>query len=166
MKKGLAIILLFALAFTACEKSDEETTYNPSTDGIAGEWYSSGDNVAPLLVSFEIDSLYANFETNNTYLVESYANGAKTTFNGTYTQEKSSVDGIWNIVLNQSTPTAVTSEGIFEINATGSEYTMTYEVVQTEPALGTAPTAEAGFGSTSGGALGNMNIQKFVKIQK
>lgn len=166
MKKGLAIFLLFALAFTACKKSDEETTYNPSTDGIVGEWYSSGDNVSALLVTyFAIDSIYANFESNNTYLVESYSQGAKTTYAGTYTMEKSGTGDIWNIVLNQSTPTAVTSEGIFEITGSGSNYTMKYEVTQTEPSIGaSAATAEAGFGSTAGGAFGTTNIQTFVKL--
>lgn len=132
--------------------------------GITGEWYSSGSNVAPLLAYFLIDSIYAKFEANNTYLVESYASGAKTTYTGTFTQEKSGIGNIWNIVLNQSAPTAITSEGIFEITAANGGYTMKYEVVQTEPSLGTAPTAEAGFGSSSGGTLGTMNIQTFVKI--
>ena len=66
--------------------------------------------------------------------------------------------------MNQSTPSAVTSEGIFEITKVGEGYTMRYEVVQTEPDIGaTPPTATAGFGSSNGGALGQMNIQKFVK---
>ena len=42
---------------------------------------------------------------------------------------------------------------------------MQYEVAQTTPSIGaTAPTADAGFGSTSGGALGTTNIQNFIKI--
>lgn len=41
---------------------------------------------------------------------------------------------------------------------------MKYEVVQTEPNIGsTPPTPEGGFGSTNGGAIGDINIQKFVK---
>ena len=41
---------------------------------------------------------------------------------------------------------------------------MKYEVVQTEPNIGaTPPTASAGFGSSNGGALGQSNVQKFVK---
>ncbi|MGE0077595.1 MAG: hypothetical protein AB7S48_07035 [Bacteroidales bacterium] len=168
MKKLFAIALLLSFTFVACDKSDDDDTTDPQKIGIVGEWYSSGDNVAVLLsYYFAVDSIYAKFDSNNTYLVESYSSGAKTTYTGTYTQEKSSVGTIWNIVLNQSSPTAVTSEGIFEISTTTSPYTMQYEVAQTTPSIGaTAPTADAGFGSTSGGALGTTNVQKFVKIVK
>jgi hypothetical protein len=168
MKRTLVLMMVFALAFSACKKSDEDKSYSPTKDGIVGEWYSSGSNVSGLLATyFSIDSIYANFESNNTYLVESYTvSGTKTTYVGTYTQEKSTVDLIWNIVLNQSSPTAVVSEGIFEITKVDSEYEMQYEVAQTTPSIGaTAPTADAGFGSTSGGALGILNIQNFIKIK-
>ena len=166
MKKVFAIIMLLTLVIVACQKSDEEVTYDPATDGVVGEWYSSGTNVSTLLVTyFSIDSIYALFEENNTYLVESFAAGSKTTYSGTYVQTKSGTGDIWNITLNQSTPTAVTSEGIFLITKVGDGYTMQYEVAQTEPNIGaTAPTAAAGFGSTSGGALGDWNIQTFVKF--
>jgi hypothetical protein len=168
MKKIFAVIALFSMVFVACQKSDEETKYDPTTDGVVGEWYSSGSNVATLLVTyFQVDSIYANFEANNTYLVESYSGGSKTTYTGTYLQTKSTVGQIWNITLNQSSPTAVTSEGIFEITKSGDSYTMKYEVAQTEPNIGaTAPTASGGFGSTSGGALSDWNVQKFVKIME
>lgn len=168
MKKLIAIALLLSVTFIACEKSDDGDTTDPQKIGVVGEWYSSGDNVAVLLSTyFAVDSIYAKFDSNNTYLVESYSNGAKTTYTGTYTQEKSGVGTIWNIVLNQSSPTAVTSEGIFDISTAVNPYTMQYEVAQTTPSIGaTAPTAEAGFGSTSGGALGTMNIQSFIKIVK
>lgn len=166
MKKLIALALLFSFAFVACEKSDDDESTDPQKIGIVGEWYSSGDNIAVLLsYYFGVDSIYAKFNSNNTYLVESYASGAKTTYEGTYSQEKSGVDLIWNIILNQSTPTAVVSEGIFEISTSSTPYTMQYEVAQTTPSIGaTPPTAEAGFGSTSGGQLGSTNIQKFVKI--
>lgn len=168
MKKLILILFAFTLVISSCKKSEEEDVYNPAEDGLAGEWQSSGSNVAVLLVTyFGVDSIYANFATNNTYLVESFAEGAKTTYSGTYVQTKSTTGNIWKIVLNQSSPTAVTSEGIFEITKTGEQYTMKYEVAQTTPSIGaTAPTPEAGFGSTSGGALGTINIQTFVQIVK
>jgi len=168
MKKLLVVFVAALFVISACSKSDDDTSYNPSSDGIVGEWYSSGANVSTLLVTyFAIDSIYAKFEANNTYLVESYASGAKTTYTGTFTQEKSGTGSIWNIVLNQSAPIAVTSEGIFEITDVKSGYTMKYEVAQTEPNIGaTAPTAAAGFGSTSGGVLGTANVQTFVKMVK
>ncbi|HQO50459.1 MAG TPA: hypothetical protein PK939_08515 [Bacteroidales bacterium] len=168
MKKLMLILFAFSIVLTSCKKSEEEDVYNPAEDGLVGEWQSSGANVSGLLVTyFGIDSVYGKFNTNNTYLVESFAEGAKTTYTGTYVQTKSTTGSIWTIVLNQSSPTAVTSEGIFEITKSGTSYTMKYEVAQTTPSIGaTAPTPAGGFGSTSGGALGNLNVQTFVQIVK
>lgn len=169
MKKAIIFGMLLTLVFVSCEKSEDD---GPETDpqkiGIVGEWYSSGDNVAVLLSAYlSVDSIYAKFNQDNTYLVESFADGAKTTYAGTYSQEKSGTGTIWNITLNQSTPTALTSEGIFDISTATNPYTMQYEVAQTEPSIGaTPPTAAAGFGSTNGGALGTMNVQKYIKIVK
>lgn len=168
MKKLFFILISVALIVSACKKSEEVEVYNPSTDGVVGTWISEGSNVSVLLQTyFAIDSITATFESNNTYLVESYSAGAKTTYAGTYVQTKPSSGTIWTIVLNQSTPTAVTSEGIFEITGTSPNFTMKYEVAQTEPNIGaTAPTVEGGFGSTSGGALSTWNVQTFVKVNK
>jgi len=164
--KKLAFFLMLAVAFVSCEKSDDDSSTDPQKIGIVGEWYSSGTDVSTLLVTyFQIDSIYAKFESNNTYIVKSRSNGAITTYTGTYTQTKSGVNTIWNIVLNQSSPSAVTSEGIFDISTATTPYSMQYEVVQTSPSIGaTPPTAAAGFGSSNGGALGTWNIQKFKKI--
>ncbi len=170
MKKLIFILVAaMAFAFSACEESTEEDVYNPTTDGIIGEWQSSGANVAVLLKTyFKVDSIYAKFNANNSYLVESYASGTKTTYSGVFTQTKSTTGAIWTITLEQNTPTAVTSEGIFEITQNASiktKYTMKYEVVQTTPSIGaTAPTPTAGFGSSSGGVLGTTNVQTFVNI--
>ena len=169
MKKFFALMILASVAFVACDKSDDD---GPETDpkviGIVGEWYSSGTNVAPLLGAIGVDSVYAKFESNNTYVVESFSDGSKTTLTGTYVQEKSSNGTIWTIVLNQSTPNTLTSEGIFEISSSATPYTMNYEVAQTNPVITgvTPPTVEGGFGSTSNGAYGNLNIQKYIKIVK
>lgn len=164
MKKVLVFGMMLAVTLIGCDDDDND---DPQKVGIVGEWYSAGDNVAVLLSAyFNVDSIYAKFEANNTYLVESFdVDGAKTTYTGTYVQTKSGVGTIWNITLNQSSPTAVTSVGIFDISTATNPYTMQYEVAQTEPSIGaTPPTAAAGFGSTNGGALGTWNIQKFVKI--
>ncbi len=165
MRKLFFILIAVATLFYACEKSEVEDAYNPTEDGIVGDWLSKGTDVAPLLSTyFAVDSITANFKNNNTYAVVSYAGGVPTNYVGTYVQTKSGTGAIWTIKLSQSTPTAVTSEGIFEITKVGENYTMKYEVVQTEPDIGaTPPTASAGFGSSNGGALGDMNIQKFVK---
>jgi hypothetical protein len=169
MKNVFLLLVGITLFAAACKESEEVTpVYNPSTDGLVGEWYSSKTNIAPLLVSFKIDSLYAKFNANNTYRVESFVAGAKTTLEGTYAQKKSDVGSIWTITLNQSTPTALTSEGIFEITKEASgKFLMKYEVVQTTPSISaTPPTPTGGFGSTNGGKLGTINIQKYLKIEK
>ena len=165
MRKLFFILAAVATLFYACEKSEVEDVYNPSEDGIVGNWLSAGADVATLLSTyFAVDSITANFKNNNTYAVVSYSGGVPTNYVGTFVQTKSGTGIIWTIKLNQSTPSAVTSEGIFEITKVGEGYTMKYEVVQTEPDIGaTPPTASAGFGSSNGGALGQMNIQKFVK---
>jgi hypothetical protein len=168
MKNLIALALLFSVVFISCEKSSDDNTTDPQKIGIVGEWYSSGTNVATLLGYLGIDSIYAKFNDDNTYLVESFASGAKTTLTGTYTQAKSGVGNIWTITLNQGSPTSLTSEGMFEIDATASPYTMNYEVAQTEPQITgvTPPIATSGFGSTSGGAYGTSNVQKYIKITK
>jgi hypothetical protein len=137
----------------------------PCEVGIQGKWQSSGDNVAPLLVqSFATDSIYAEFNTDFTYLVEQYdTSGAKLELIGTYTQEESEVAGIWTITVQQSAPSVLTSEGIFEIN----DNTMRYEIAQTSPEIVgvTPPTPDGGFGSTSGGAFGTINIQTYERVE-
>jgi len=145
----------------------QQVTVNLANLGIVGEWYSSGENVAALLaLYFNVDSIYANFMADQTYVVESYdPDGVMTEYLGTYTQTKSEVDGIWTIVLNQSAPSSVTSEGIFGLYIGEAGYDMMYEVVQTEPDLGNAPpTPDGGFGSSNGGALGTINIQKYLLL--
>lgn len=145
----------------------EAKTDNLNELGIVGKWNSAGANLALLLSYAGIDSIYAEFKGDNTYLVESFtADGAKTTLTGTYTQSHSSVTGIWDITVNQASPTALTSVGIFAMSPT-DPITMKYEVAQTDPVIVgvTPPTAAAGFGSTSGGAYGVLNVQTYVKMQ-
>ena len=135
----------------------------PCLVGLQGEWLSAGADVAPLLAGapFNIDSIKADFSTNLTYTVTSYSAGVATVLTGTYIQTESGVGDIWNITVNQTAPSALTSEGIFEV--TGDN--MTYEIVQTQPDIGVAPpTAAAGFGSSGGGAFGMLNIQKYVRV--
>jgi hypothetical protein len=166
MKKSILYLLMFAMVFVACSKSDDDDDNNdPQKIGLVGEWKSVGDDMAPLLVNLGFDSIYAKFESNNTYDVTGYAGGAPVSFIGTYVQTKSGTGNIWDITLNQTTPTPVTSVGIFEVFTNTTPFSMKYEVVQTEPSLGvTPPTAAAGFGSTSGGAFGTINIQTYRKI--
>lgn len=133
------------------------STPNP----IVGVWKSF--DVSPLLAGFGIDSIQATFESGQTYDVSSFAGGAQSSFTGTYTTSNDPVNGIYAITLNQTTPSNATSAGIFEVYVASPD-SMWYEVVQIDPALGTAPTPEAGFGSSSGGALGTTNIQKYSRV--
>lgn len=150
--------------------ADQMKTANLRDIGIIGKWISSGANVAPLLVYAGIDSVYAYFKGDNSYLVESFTpDGSKATLTGTYTQSRPAISttaGIWIITVNQSSPTSLVSEGIFQIFP-GDPLTMKYEIAQTEPAIVgvTPPTAGEGFGSTSAGAYGVMNVQTYVKVK-
>jgi hypothetical protein len=177
MKKLIFTTLAVALVcsagmFSSCSKSDEdndeqEWVYNPANDGLIGEWVSGGDNVAPLFIAYNLaDSAYAKFNSNNTYYVETFLSGARTILEGNFVQVKSNVGNIWTITLNQTTPTALTSGGIFEVTKTGNTYLMKYEIVQIEPPLGTAPTPEGGFGSSSGGVFGEGFVQKYIRIME
>jgi hypothetical protein len=161
-KKFFVMALALTLGFTSCE-DEENTDDTPGVTlvGIQGTWQSSGTDVAPLLVNlFQTDSIYAEFNTNNTYLVEQYSNGAALTLEGTYTQQEDA-NGIWNITVNQTTPATLVSEGIFQVNGNS----MQYEIVQTSPDIGaTPPTAAEGFGSTNGGALGVLNVQVYKRL--
>ncbi|MFW5708308.1 MAG: carboxypeptidase-like regulatory domain-containing protein [Bacteroidota bacterium] len=147
---------------------DVTVTVILAESGIVGTWVSEGDNVAPLLAEYlDIVKIDAEFRTDGTYTVYSYTSEeVETVFEGIYTQNKTTYGQIWEITLEQTVPSAVTSEGIFEItvNPAGGPRTMMYEVVQTNPSLGTAPTAAEGFGSSSGGTLGDTNIQHYVEV--
>jgi len=145
----------------------ESKSANLKEIGILGKWYSSGANVSLLLSTyFGIDSIYADFKADNSYLVESFTTaGSKTTMTGTFTQAKSTTGNIWEITVNQSSPSSLISEGIFELYA-GADVSMKYEIAQTEPQTPgvTPPTAVAGFGSTSGGAYGVTNVQTYIRF--
>lgn len=172
------LLISSSLMLTSCGKDEDKGTCsdgiknqdetgvdcggicNACPEGAHGLWKSYP--VAPVLAPFA-DSIIAEFKADNTYKVDSWKDGARTELTGTYAQTKSGVGNIYNIVLNQSTPSTLTSEGILELSV--DENSMKYEVAQTSPAVTgvTPPTAAAGFGSTSGGAFGELNIQNYVR---
>jgi hypothetical protein len=145
----------------------EDTTAGSTGDcpevAIVGEWLSEGDNVAPLLVDvLGLVSVQASFE-EITYEVNS------TDGDGTMVQQV----GTWSstlcpgsttkhrIVLDQTAPSALTAEGIYEIDGCMDPALMRYEVIQTMPDLGAvAPTCDDDFGE---GQFGAANIQVFVR---
>lgn len=142
------------------------TDFDFTAIGIYGTWVSEGSNVAPLLVSlFKVVKITATFNTNGSYTVtQEDSSGATLDLTGTFTVQKSDVGDIYNIVLDQTTPSVLTATGIYFIASLSTPMEMSYEVVQTTPDIGaTPPTAEGGFGSTNGGALGTWNIQRYVR---
>jgi hypothetical protein len=142
-------------------EADFSKTTTTVESGIIGKW--SAYDISAILQSLSFDdSLYANFKADQSYEVTAFYLGTPLAFKGTYTQTKSASNDIWDIVLTQTLPSAVTSQGIFK-SFTASPDSMWYEVAQVDPAIAgvTPPTAAVGFGSTSGGALGTMNIQKY-----
>lgn len=173
------LLLTVAIAAAGCKKDENTGTCSDGIqnqgetgidcggpcsackEGAHGTWHSFP--VAPLLATF-VDSINATFNTNNTYTVDQWKGGSKTVLSGTYIQTKSGTGNIYNITLNQTTPTTLTAEGIFEVYDNNTK--MRYEVVQTTPAIGAGPaTAAKGFGSSTfnGAALGNNNVQQYVR---
>lgn len=144
--------------------SNFSTIANFSTPSpLIGSWVAY--DVSPLLAGVGITGITADFNANNTYVVTSIADGAQTILEGTYSiTSDANSEGIYAITLNQSSPSSLTSEGIFKVFAASPD-SMWYEVAQTDPAITgvTPPTQSGGFGSTSGGAFGNMNIQKYTR---
>lgn len=136
--------------------------------GIIGEWYSSGDNVSELLVTyFLVDSIYAKFNDDFTMVVHQFNIGNTSgtpdvIYTSSFTMEKSTVGNIWSIEIAQDVPYAAEVSGIFEIKA--DPELLWYEVAQTSGTQNIPPTPETGFGSTNGGAFGDTNIQKFIRM--
>lgn len=136
--------------------------------GIIGRW--SAYDISFILQSSGFDdSLYVEFYADQSYMVTAYQAGIPIIFEGVYQMSETQFDGIWEIVLNQTAlggqPNELTSEGIFKVYPAVQD-SMWYEVAQVDPAVPgvTPPTADQGFGSTSGGAFGTGNIQKYYWI--
>ncbi len=164
-KKTLyATLMLAALAVVACN-DDNGTGPNTNTDELVGTWVSAGSNVAPGLAAapFLTDSIIATFNEDGTYSVTQWSEGQAIGLNGTYTIGNEPAGQIRSIVAVQVSPTAVTSQGIFQITGT----TMKYEIIQVSPALQgvNAPTVGGGFGSTTvnGVSTGTYWIQNYVQ---
>lgn len=159
-RKYVAMAAIAALFAVGCSSDDDGKTVEPDPDYdvIVGKWRSPVP--APILADF-VDSIHVEFRNNQTYAVKSFKDGAVIDLTGTY-ETSDGVGEIRNIVLEQGAPTTLTSVGIYRVS--GDD--LTYEVAQTEPAQPgvTPPTAEAGFGSTSDGAFGELNIQHYKRM--
>lgn len=127
--------------------------------GLTGDWLSAGADLSPLFQneSFDYSRVDATFKSDGSYVVEVLTNGGDIyELIGTYTANSSSDPG--TIELVQDSPYEATAKGIYAVDGD----TLTYEVVQTNPASGcTPPTPTSGFGATDcGGSIGaGDNIQ-------
>ncbi len=155
------------LAMLATDKFDSNTAAKDL--GIIGKWLSDGTNVAPLLVTyFKVLKVEAEFKADFTYKVNQFNIGNATTvpdliFTGTFEIAKSTTGNIWTITCNQELPYVATASGIFEVKTNPD--LLWYEVVQTSGTQNVPPTPEVGFGSSNGGTLGVLNVQKFTRVQ-
>ncbi len=151
-KAILALLVVAGLGVAACGSEDSTGNEN-QVDELVGTWVSKGADVAPGLAAspFFTDSIIATFNENGTYTVVQYYGGTAQpiTLTGTYVAGTQPEGQVRSITANQATPTAVTSEGIFQVSGN----TMKYEVIQVEPALAgvNPPTVSGGFGSTTVG---------------
>ncbi len=151
---------------TSGETTPSEVLVSMSVNdlGIIGKW--SAYDISKILADNGFDdSLYANFYADQSYLVTAFLGGLPFELSGTYEMTKTEIDDIWEITLEQASPSALTSNGIFKVFPAAQD-SMWYEVAQIDPVIPgvTPPTAEEGFGSTSGGLLGTDNVQKYYWI--
>jgi hypothetical protein len=166
--KLLLYVFPVFILIAGCTSDDNNTTAPPPpVNPLVGNWYSEAEDVATLLKFPPVSAaaISAEFRANNTYEVKSFqANGTTTVFSGTWSATLSSVGQIYTIRLEQSMPSALTSEGMFEVNAANPD-SLRYEVIQTVPSLPgfTIPTPTGGFGST-GGLTPGINVQRYKRI--
>ena len=135
----------------------------PPMRTLVGDWVSQGDDLSPLLREggVSLDRVTVSFDRQGGYegLIV-LDTGDEFPFRGSYSvDDRTSPMGI---VLNQSEPQSLTSEGIYAIEADGQGgVLMRYEVVQTQPPTPgfQPPTPSRGFGSTVGVEDPEDNIQ-------
>jgi|GEM_PF-1992430 len=139
---------------------DDDDDVEPAV--LEGNWLSEGEDVAPLLVELtNAVSITATFTADTFTVWTTDGDGQEVNQTGVYTAEPSGVGEIYDILLEQTTPQAITVEGIYEIDNSVSPPIMRYEVVQTSPSVGAEPpTADKGFGGTN---LGDDLTQIFVR---
>ncbi len=168
MRKTWIVMSLAAAALVAaCGKSSTDSS-TQKQDELVGTWLSTGANI-PLglrMAPIKAKSITATFNKNNTYTVVSTdSSNNNVTMTGTWSAGAVATSGALRaITVNQTSPTALTSTGIFQVTGT----TMKYEVIQTSPAIQgvTAPTVGAGFGSSAYNGTpfpAQMYVQTYVK---
>ncbi|MCB2211618.1 hypothetical protein KQI52_05845 [bacterium] len=161
----LVLSLALSLTFIGCDDDDDDDdgpTGPTETfeDMMVGTWFSGGDDVAPLLIQLQIDSVRVTFNDDNTVDLDQHITGGAWVSN----------TGTWGIVesdgdIHEFTATydnpSFTQEGIIMIDESEDPDMMQLEVVQTNPDIGAeVPTVDGGFGST---AIGDINVQTYRK---
>lgn len=139
-------------ASASADEDSDDTNTGPVT--LQGSWLSEGENIAPLLADLTgAVAITATFGENTFTVVTLDDQGQEVQQVGVYTETASGNGEIFEIVLEQTMPSVITVEGIYEVDNSVDPPVLRYEVVQTEPSVGAIPpTAEGGFGSTSFGA--------------
>lgn len=146
---------------TACDSTETDDPGDGTTDGpsIVGDWISAGANLGVYIsttVYPNLDSIYATFGSDNSYSQRFVNDDASAfTLSGTYVSTASSVEGIYNITINQTSPLSETYVGIFQVTETQLELD-----VVLQGGSSTAATPEGGIGSSS---LGADNVQTYVR---
>ena len=135
-------------------------------NALAANWKSEGQTQVAIglwAAPFKVRKITAAFSSNSTYTVTSTDSaGANINYTGTWSKTAPNSANIYSITVNQATPTTVTSTGIYRV----SNDTLSYEIIQTIPAIAgvTAAIADSGFGSTK---YNNVRwpiwIQKFIR---
>ncbi|RMG24849.1 MAG: hypothetical protein D6730_11960 [Bacteroidetes bacterium] len=164
-----ALCAMAGLAMLAACQGEAEppAPAKPRFEGVQGQWQSAGRDVSPFLSVFAgADSIVIRFEKGPGYRIEQYDTaGRRRVFEGTYELHENDSTELSYLLLNQTLPLPSSSEGLVRVFA-GRPDSMYLEVVQTQPYIGAfPPTLEGGFGSSSAGALGNTNIQRFRRIE-
>ncbi|MFZ4736911.1 MAG: hypothetical protein ACOYM9_13245 [Bradymonadia bacterium] len=147
-------------------------TAAPPTASIVGVWVSQGDDVAALLAGpgVNVVRLDVEFRADGTFTASYVDRDDRVAeFAGRYQTDTRSDP--YGIVLDQSMPQTVRSEGIWRLESVApgrmsAGDVLTYEVAQTQPPLNgvSAPTPSAGFGSTSAGDFGTDNVQTYRRV--
>lgn len=143
---------------------DPEPDPEPEAFPLHGAWVSEGADVAPLLrgTPSNVTRLAATFRADGRFSVQvTNRDRQRFTLAGTYTADDGTTPG--TIELRQTEPDPVLSRGIWQVEGD----TLTYEVAFVDPPIDgvSPPTAEGGFGSTSGGRFGRDNVQIYRRTE-
>lgn len=161
------LLLLLSTLVSGCEKdSPAPADAGDGAEGMVGSWVSAGGKVSPFLRAFAgVDSVHLTFEANMTYAwMQADTLGQVQRRRGTYAVRTLDSLRLYELELTQLVPAATFSRGMLAIYPANPD-SMWLEVVQTEPYIGATPPSPArGFGSSSEGALGTSNIQRFSRV--